>query len=101
MRALGTLSFASLMMMLSVAGCATASGGNEPDAGGDDVVDARVVDAALDKDGAPVDAAPAVDAQGIDAAAPDAQHASRTAAWLGELFARLGATTNAVTTSVA
>lgn len=73
MRALGTLSFASLMMMLSVAGCATASGGNEPDAGGDDVVDARVVDAALDKDGAPVDAAPAVDAQGIDAAAPDAQ----------------------------
>ncbi len=35
------------------------------------------------------------------AAAPDAQHAGRTAAWLGELFTRLGATTAMVTTSVA
>ena len=35
------------------------------------------------------------------AAAPDAQHAGRTAAWLGELFTRLGARTAMVTTSVA
>ena len=34
------------------------------------------------------------------AAAPEAQHAGRTAVWLGELFTRLGAATTTVTTSV-
>jgi DNA/RNA-binding domain of Phe-tRNA-synthetase-like protein len=34
------------------------------------------------------------------AASPDAEHAAKTAAWLGELFARLGATMEPVVTTV-